>query len=58
LIVVIPDRGTQEGRPSALQLQHEAREKSRSIVVQAFLFVLTRPDIAILIENREGVAML
>src|SRR6267378_3651561 len=57
LVVIIPDCGTQKERSGTLQLQHKAGKKSCPVVIEAFFSVLTRPDVTVLIEQRESVAV-
>ena len=58
LVVIVPNRGTQKERSGALQFQNQPGEKSCPVVVEACVPVLAGPDIAILIEQDEGVAVL
>ena len=57
-LVVVLDAGAQEERTPIVQAQPEAREIARSFVIQALLARAERPDVAVEIEQREGIVVL
>ena len=58
LVVLVPDIRAEEERPAPFQLQEQAGEIARPLVVQTFLAQSARLDIAVVVEDREGVAVL
>ena len=58
LVVVVPDSRAQEERPAAVQVKDQAGEKPRPVMVDALFAGVAGYNIAVLIKQGEGVAML
>ena len=58
LVVLIPNGRTEEERPAPFEIQDQAGEIARALVIQPFLPQSTRLDIAVVVEDRKGVAVL
>ena len=58
LVVLVPDRRTQEKRSAPLQLQQQAGEVAGIFVVQSFLAEPAGLDVAVVVEHGKRVPML
>jgi hypothetical protein len=58
LVILVADGGTQEERPPPFHSQQQAGEVARPLVVQALLAKAARLDVAVVVEDGEGVPVL
>ena len=58
LVVLVTDRGTEEERRPAVQLEDQAGQVSRTFVVQPLLAQAAGLDVAVVVEDGERVAVL